>query len=215
MNILLPTFAVLSALLLSSCSSPITYDVNFDGVSYDAENRRTIVAAIDSTDQFKIKELTSAIMGLGPNIDKTEATFVAREAVLYPKHLANEYRLIGPPNSHNVLVNTGKRKRGLCYEWAQDMTKHIAEGRTFKTLSLKRAVANKGRSVEHNVLTVAAKGKGIKDAYILDAWRNSSELYWVMTSEDPNYDWVKYYPINHKVNVEQTAGGDVSSEKVN
>jgi predicted transglutaminase-like cysteine proteinase len=82
-------------------------------------------------------------------------------------------------------------------------------------LSLKRAVANQGRSLEHNVLTVAAKGKGIKDAYILDAWRNSSELYWVMTSEDPNYDWVKYYPINHKVNVEQTAGGDVSSEKVN
>ena len=111
-----------SALLLTACSSPITYDVRFDNVSFDAKNRKTIASAINLTDRTKISALTDAIIALGNNISKQEAQFVAREAVLYPQHLANQYRLIGPPNSQNVLVNTGKREKGLCFHWAKDMS---------------------------------------------------------------------------------------------
>ncbi len=193
MKLILSTLTLISTLLLSACSmSPIVKDIRFDEVSFDAEKRKTIVSAIDSTTQFKIQIVTETIMSLGPNIDLEEASFVAREAVLYPKYLANQYKLIAPPNSHNVLVNTGRRDRGLCYHWARDMTDQIVKGRTFKTLTLQRAVANQGRNYEHNVLTVAAKGKGIKDAYILDAWRNSSELLVIKTRDDPTYDWKKY-----------------------
>lgn len=180
--------------LLAGCSSPVTYPVHFDNVSFDPANRRTVVSAIDSTDQSKIEMLTNAIVELGPNVDRNEAHFIAREAVLYPKYLANDYQLMWPPNYQNVLVNTGKRKRGLCYHWAQDMTKHLITGRQYNTLTLRRVVANQGTFVEHNVITVAAKGKGIKDAYILDGWRHSGTLYWVKTTEDPDYDWVLYRP---------------------
>lgn len=204
MKLLFSTLLIIPAFLLSSCSSPISYDVRFDNISFDAENRKTIVSAIDSSDQFKIKELTNYIMALGPDIDINEASFVAREAVLYPKHLANEYRLVGPPNTQNVLINTGRRERGLCYHWAKDMTDHIVKGRTFKTLSLQRAVSFQGKALEHNVLTVAAKGKGIEDAYILDAWRHSGTLYWLKTTEDPDYDWTKYYPRTFILNSDNT-----------
>ena len=184
-----------STLLLTACSSPITYDVRFQNVGFDAAKRKTIVtSAINITDRTKIADLTSTIMGLGKNIDKTEASFVAREAVLYLQYLANQYRLIGPPNSHNQLVNTGKREKGLCFHWAKDMTDHIVKGRTYNTLTLQRAVANQGGFFEHNVLTVAAKGKGIKDAIILDAWRHSATLLFLKTTEDPDYNWTKYYP---------------------
>jgi hypothetical protein len=192
MKFLLSSLLIISAIFLASCSSPITYDVRFDNVSFDAKNRKTIASAINLTDRTKISDLTNQIMALGKNIDKTEASFVAREAVLYPQHLANEYRLIGPPNSQNVLVNTGKRDKGLCYHWARDMSDQIVKGRTYNTLTLQRAVANQGGTFEHNVLTVAAKGKGIKDAIILDAWRHSATLLFLKTSEDPDYSWSKY-----------------------
>ncbi|WP_299880070.1 hypothetical protein [uncultured Cocleimonas sp.] len=193
MKRILSALFLISTMLLSACSmSPIVKDIRYDEVSFDAENRRTKISAIDSTTEFKIQIVTETIMGLGPNIDPEEASFVAREAVLYPRHLANKYRLIAPANSHNVLVNAGKRDRGLCYHWARDMTDHIVEGRTFKTLTLQRAVANQGRNYEHNVLTVAAKGKGIENAYILDAWRNSGDLLVLQTRDDPEYDWKKY-----------------------
>lgn len=210
MKFLFTIFTLSLALLLSSCSSLITYDVHFDGVSYDAKNRRTVVSAIDSIDQFKILELTEAIMALGSNIDEAEASFVAREAVLYPKYLANQYRLVGPPNTHVVMVNSGQRTRGLCYHFASDMQDHLDKGRTYNTLTLQRAVANQGRQFEHNVLTVAAKGKGIKDALILDPWRNDADLYWIKTADDPLYIWSKYTRRSSKLDPEQTA-----SEKVN
>jgi hypothetical protein len=191
------TITLLTGLLLSllaGCSSPVTYPVHFDNVSFDPVNRRTVVSAIDSTDQAKIEMLTNAIVELGPNVDRNEAHFVAREAVLFPKHLANEYDLMWPPNYQNVLINTGKRKRGLCFHWAQDMAKHLISGRHYNTLTLRRVVANQGTFVEHNVLAVSAKGKGIEDAYILDGWRESGTLYWVKTTEDPDYDWKIYKP---------------------
>ncbi len=195
LKLLAPPLLFISTLLLSACSSPITYDVRFQNIGFDAEKRiTTVTSAINLNDRTKISDLTNEIMGLGKNIDKTEASFVAREAVLYPQHLANEYRLIGPPNSQNQLVNKGLREKGLCYHWAKDMTDHIVKGRTYNTLTLQRAVANQGRGFEHNVLTVAAKGKGIKDAIILDAWRHSATLLFLKTTEDPNYNWTKYYP---------------------
>ncbi len=192
MNLKLILFLIFSSLLLSACSSPIVRDVRFENVKFDPIKRKTFVTAIDTTVQFKIVELTQAIMNLGPDVDKREANFVAREAVLFSMHLANVYKLVAPPNSQNVLVNTGKRERGLCYHFARDMTDHIVKGRTFNTLTLQRAVSFQGEALEHNVLTVAAKGKGIVDAIILDAWRESAELYWVKTGEDPMYPWKKY-----------------------
>lgn len=187
-------FLIISSIFITACSSPIVRDVRFDNVSFDPVARKTIVTAIDSRDQFKIVQLTEAIMGLGPDIDLKEANFVAREAVLFSMHLANEYKLVSPPNSQNVLVNTGKRERGLCYHFARDMSDHIVKGREFKTLTLNRAVAYQGKPLEHNVLTVAAKGKKIKDAIILDAWRESADLYFVKTEDDPMFRWNEYTP---------------------
>jgi len=187
----------LSVLLFSGCS------VNYETVSFDKNAKRTVVPAIEGGDQVKIRDLTKAIVALGPNIDPNEAAWVAREAVLYPKHLANEYGLMWPPNYQNQLVNSGRRSRGLCYQWAKDMTDHIGV-RKYDTLTMSRAVANQGKNFEHNVLTVAAKGKGIEDAIILDPWRHNSILYWVKTKDDPNYQWTKYYRRNFIINADNT-----------
>ena len=193
MNHLSLLLTITAFFLLTSCS------VEYDKVGFDKEQRQTTVSAIDSGDQDKIKRLTKAIKNLGPQVDPIEASWVAREAVLYPKHLANNYKLMWPPNYQNVLVNTGRRSKGLCYQWARDMTAHIGV-RKYKTLTMQRAVANQGGNYEHNVLTVAAKGKGVEDAIILDPWRHNSILYWVKTKDDPNYQWTKYYPRTYILN---------------
>lgn len=193
MNHLSLLLTITAIFLLTSCS------VEYDKVGFDKEQRKTTVSAIDSGDQDKIKRLTKAIKNLGPQVDPIEASWVAREAVLYPKHLANNYKLMWPPNYQNVLVNTGRRSKGLCYQWARDMTAHIGV-RKYKTLTMQRAVANQGGNYEHNVLTVAAKGKGVEDAIILDPWRHNSILYWVKTKDDPNYQWTKYYPRTYILN---------------
>ncbi len=195
MKFIVTLFIVLPLLFLSGCS------IRYDTVTFDEKAKRTVVPAIEGGDQTKIRDLTQAIIDLGPNVDPTEAAWVAREAVLYPKYLANQYDLVWPPNYQNVLVNTGRREKGLCYQWARDMDKHIGK-KKYRTLTMQRAVANQGKNFEHNVLTVAAKGKGVEDAIILDPWRHASILYWVKTKDDPNYQWTKYYPRTFYINSE-------------
>ena len=169
-------------LLLSACSS-----VHFDGVSVDKKGS-TVVKAIVSDDEKKIVALYNAIMTLGPNIVESEAKFVAREAVLYPKVLTNRYKLASPALYHNVLVNYGKRERGLCYQWTRDMGLQI--NRPMKSLHFFHGVAfRRNYWKEHSTLVVAAKGKGVPDGIVLDPWRNSGTLFWSRVKDDKKYPW--------------------------
>jgi len=177
---------LLSVLFLTTACST----VHFNGVSVDKKGN-TVVSAIDSADNQKINELYQAIMSLGPNILPNEAKFVAREAVLYPKVLANRYKLTSPPLYHNVLVNYGKRPRGLCYQWTRDMGLQI--NRPMKSLQFFHAVAfRRNYWKEHSTLVVAAKGKGVPDGIILDPWRNSGNLFWSRVKDDHKYPWVQF-----------------------
>jgi len=179
------TLILSGLLLLSACSS-----VHFDGVGVDKKGS-TVVKAINSEDEQKIVTLYNAIMTLGPNIIQSEAKFVAREAVLYPKVLANRYKLMSPPLYQNVLVNYGKRPRGLCYQWTRDMGLQI--NRPMKSLQFYHAVAfRRNYWKEHSTLAVAAKGKGVPDSIILDPWRHSGTLFWSRVKDDKKYPWVQF-----------------------
>lgn len=179
------SFVLMAFLVLNACST-----IRYDGVHVGKEGK-TVISAIDSADNQKIENLYNAILSLGPNIVPTEARFVAREAVLYPKVLANRYQLMSPPLLHNVLVNYGKRPRGLCYQWTHDMGKQI--NKPMKSLQFFHGVAfRRNYWREHSTLVVAAKGKGVPDGIILDPWRNSGDLFWSRVKDDHKYPWVQF-----------------------
>ena len=179
------TLLLSSTLLLNACSS-----VRYDGVGVNKQGN-TIVSAIDTNDNTKIEKLYSAILSLDSNILPSEARFVAREAVLYPKVLTNRYRLTSPPLYHNVLVNYGKRPRGLCYQWTRDMGLQI--NRPMKSLQFHHGVAfRRDYWREHSTLVVSAKNKGVPDGIVLDPWRHSGTLFWSRVKDDKKYPWVKF-----------------------
>ena len=179
------SFVLSALLLLSACTS-----IRYDGVGLDKKGN-TLVSAIVTEDVHKIEELRKAIMTLGPNIVASEANFVAREAVLHPKVLANRYKLMSPPLLHNVLVNYGKRPRGLCWQWTHDMGKQI--NRPMKSLQFFHGVAfRRNYWKEHSTLVVTAKGEGVPDGIVLDPWRNSGVLFWSRVKDDKKYPWVEF-----------------------
>jgi hypothetical protein len=75
-------FVLCTLLVLNACTA-----IHYDNVGLDKKGH-TVISAIDMGDNQKIENLYQAIMSLGPNIMESEARFVAREAVLYPKILA-------------------------------------------------------------------------------------------------------------------------------
>ncbi len=138
----------------------------------------------------KIDLLQHDLVVLDKSTDPAEARRLAETGVVYSLYLADEYRLVKQPHLHNILVNLGIKKRGLCFQWAEDLMKEF-KTLDLKTFNLYEAVADKGKKFrEHNTIVVTAKGKDFFEGIILDPWRDSGDLYWISVKED-KYHWEK------------------------
>ena len=168
-------FGIFIIIFFNACS--VKYEIN----STSQHNK---------TDTININHLKKEINNLSKNIDKNEALKVASVAILYSKHLANEYELVTPPLYHNSLIQMGFKKRGLCFHFAEDLIKELKK-QELKTLDLHWVVHAKTQYWEHSSIVVSAKGKSIQDGIILDAWRNSGELFWSSFKDDTRYKWIE------------------------
>ncbi len=177
--------SVVSLNLLGGCS------VSYDNVKM--EGNRPVARILTNKQKKSIADLSRALKALGPNTSQAEADDIAYDAIVYPMVLANQYNLVYPPQLQNVLVNAKYRDRGLCWQWADDMTAHMKK-KNLKTFDLLRGVANRRLKNEHNSLVVVAKGADFNTGILLDPWRNSGELYWtkVTEDEDPQYTWSEF-----------------------
>ncbi|MCK4440911.1 MAG: hypothetical protein KAU90_02825 [Sulfurovaceae bacterium] len=132
--------------------------------------------------------LSNMIIDLNRTIDRYEAQDVASRAVRYSKYLAQKYRVVSPPLWHNTLVNLGIRKRGLCYQWAEDLLSYLLT-KKYQTIQFYIVGASIGSYFEHNALAISAKGSSFKKGILLDAWRNSGNLYFIEIDKDKRYKW--------------------------
>ncbi len=171
-------------ILLSGCSVKYKTVVKI-------ENKEIKPIKITKKEQKKIKKLYLMLLNLDKTVDKKEAYSLSKIAILYPIHLAKKYCLVYPPNFHNFLVNINLRKKGLCYQWVEDMMNFI-RCKKFKTLVFHWGVANRGKLNEHNVIVVTAKNKPFKSGIILDAWRNSGNLYFNYLKEEKKYKFMEW-----------------------
>lgn len=126
---------------------------------------------------------------MDPSISLEEARAVAEVAVNTSLGLARNYRAVSPPILHNVYVNSGLRNRGLCFQWADDLSSAIA-ALPLKRLSVHRGVAHLGRRNEHSGVVLLTPGMRFEDGMLLDAWRQSGNLFWSRTGSD-RYPWIE------------------------
>lgn len=144
----------------------------------------------DDQVQDKILSLQKALQSLSSEVNEEEAQSFSRAAVLYPYYLAERYDLVAPPKFHNFLIIIGLKERGLCYHWAGDLTAYLQQ-QSFKSFDLYRAVVEQGNLGEHNAVVVTAKGRPFSEGIVLDAWRDSSDLFFKKVDEDKDYLWVQ------------------------
>lgn len=136
------------------------------------------------------KQLYHLLVQQQPRVNRTEAKILAKEAVLYSKKLQQTYSITTPPLVHNLLVNTGIKERGLCYQWSDDLYRHLQRFH-FKTIILKPVGAHIGSYwKEHNALVaLPPQHQGLHQGILLDPWRNAGKLYYQPILQDPTYHW--------------------------
>jgi len=138
----------------------------------------------------EVSRLAAAIAALGPDVDRDEARRAAEISYAHTHRLALEYEITDQPIVHNTKVNLGIKPRGLCWHWAHDMEKRLAQER-FATLDVHRAVANSDNAfrLEHSTAIVSARGAAYDEGIILDPWRKGGRLTWMPVRDDNAYQW--------------------------
>jgi hypothetical protein len=132
--------------------------------------------------------LRGRIAALAPSVDPLEAQRVAQIAYTLGRDLKREWRVAWPPGFHNFLVNTGARKGGLCFQWAERLLLRLAEEK-WETLEFHWAESFETTMSEHNVIVVTAKGQHFSRGILLDNWRYGGRLVWGPIVDDPHYEW--------------------------
>ncbi len=135
-------------------------------------------------DRQKAEALENDLVALNHGFARKEARKLAETALQASAFLTEEYELVRPPILHNVYVRMGWRDRGLCYQWTEDLMSHLM-ALQLEDYRLRWAVAHRGSDLrEHNTVVVTANGQSFEDGLVLDPWRNSGNLYWVVVRND-------------------------------
>jgi hypothetical protein len=146
--------------------------------------------ASDSKEEVVGKaELEARLTDLSTYVNPTEARLLAVTAYDYSLDLAEKYHAVKPAIFQNILVNTGFKERGLCFQWADDLTAKF-ESLNLQTLQLHRGVARLGKPREHSSVVVTAVGQSFDEGIVLDAWRHSGRLAWSGVKQD-KYPWIE------------------------
>jgi hypothetical protein len=132
--------------------------------------------------------LRGQIIALGPAVDPQEAQRVAEIAYATGRDLKREWKMTWPPGWQNFLVNTGKRKGGLCFQFAGALLLRLNE-KKWETLEFHWAESFENTLSEHNVIVVTANGQHFSRGIILDNWRYGGRLVWGKVIDDPHYQW--------------------------
>jgi hypothetical protein len=131
--------------------------------------------------------LADALRCLSPQVDGVEADRAADAAVRYPLELAHAYHATPPAFFNNVLINVGLHPRGLCFQWADDLTAKLMTLH-LRTLELHRGVARLGTKREHSCVVLTAPAQPFAEGIALDAWRRCGRLKWATVAAD-KYPW--------------------------
>jgi len=145
-----------------------------------------VPASIDTPSN--IEDLTQAINALSTEVSLADASETSHVLINTAEHLAIEYDMARPALYHNILVNTGFRKRGLCCHWAEDLHAKLRELDT-NSLKFDWLVSRLGSEMrEHNTVVIYPADATWSEGLVFDPWRKSGIPYWTKVTND-KYPW--------------------------
>jgi hypothetical protein len=172
---LLTRFAVALA-ILAAWTGPVMAD----------QQQRAFSFQVPKNDSAAAEALASQLAALSLKVNREEAELLAECAYATASQLRKKYRMFGTPIFNNFLVYHGIKKRGYCFQWAEDLLVAF-DALKLTSLELHWGEANPGNWRENNCIVVTAKGQPFNRGIILECWRHFGRLRSgpVVGDEDP------------------------------
>lgn len=168
--------AVSSIWDLTSCcqAPPVSYDTSPYVISQAAKLQQDFLQLLPSVQASQPAAVE-------------EAHWLAHTAYLQAAKIARSNNAMFFGWINNIMVNADLLDRGLCYHYQQDMFRELRR-RHLNYFHLGLTVRDKGTGSSHSCVYVNAKGKGLKDALVLDAWKHCGHLV-VIPPKDRRSNW--------------------------
>lgn len=168
-------------------ASLMTFSIALTGAAF-ADALRSQPADSMLVPDLRVQALATALIALDPSVDPNEAQRAATLSYATAAELRVEYRMVSPPQLHNMLVKLGMREHGLCCDWAAAMVRRL-HALELRSLQVHWIVAHHGDVLrEHNSALLSAVGGDVANGIVIDGWRNAGELYWSLARDD-RYAW--------------------------
>jgi hypothetical protein len=162
---------------------------SWSGTAAASERERIMMPAVANANLPEAQALMARIVALSPRVRADEAARVAACVYKAAGQLRRDYGVVWPPLFNNLLINSGIRKRGLCFQWAEDLLVTL-DALKLTSLELRWGEGYAGTWQESNCVVVTAKGQPFNTGIILDCWRHSGHLYWTAVASD-KVPWVE------------------------
>jgi hypothetical protein len=157
----------------------------------------TACSHVDSP-QNKIKDnnhlandLAKTIHALSNEVTLDEANETSQILIEVTSTLVSDYDVKSSSLFHNVLVNTGVKKRGLCCHWAEDLYQELHK-LNVSSLKFDWLVSRLGSKLrEHNTIVIYASDSNWQKGIVYDPWRKAGKPYWIKVVDD-KYPWIRH-----------------------
>lgn len=144
---------------------------------------------VTPTTQTEVNKLTTLFRTLELTITQDEALKLSQDIFWKTENLRKEFNRTSSPLWHNFLVNTGLRKKGLCYHWSDALYAYLS-AKDYSSFEFHLMGSNIGEYwSEHNVLMVVGKEGMMQEGIIIDPWRDAKKLYFSKVTDDTDYVW--------------------------
>jgi predicted DCC family thiol-disulfide oxidoreductase YuxK len=181
--------------LVTRAAVVVAIFVAWTGAAIAEQRQRMLSFEVPARDLPAMRAFTNQIAALSPRADPQEASLLAQCVYSTASRLRQEYGIVGPPSFvtslfNNFLINSGITKRGLCFQWAEDMLAAL-DALKLTSLELHWAEARAGTMRENNAIVVTAKGEPFHSGIVVDCWRHSGRVHWSSVAADHFFPWVE------------------------
>lgn len=144
--------------------------------------------------------ITAALIALSPSPKslavfpetvREEASAIAAILVRETEAINRDFRMTTTPNWHNVLIKLGKRRKGYCYHWTEELLKRLPPY-PLKAFERHWGVAYK-KLDENNAVILTRRGAPLETGIVYDAWRGSGRPFWLPVTKDKKYSWQRRF----------------------